>query len=585
MAKKTIGIDIGSHSIKLVGLKITSQGTVLTRAGIRKIPYGAEGEDLKLISETIKDLYKEVGLKPGKVRLTVSGSGVIIRRIIIPSMPKAELKEAIRWEIKGHLPFPVESAKIDFNILDEFVEDNVQKLDLIVVACPDSLIDRTLAIAKGAGLQPTHLDVDPFAHWNVLSAFDRLEKGKVVALIDLGSNKTGIHIFKEGNLQFSREVTPAGEDITRAIMEGIVSEEPHLLYERAEKIKHEMAIFSKILPERKDNKATNLSKIPFLVRPILEKLVAEIGRSLDYYKNQFLVERIDQLLLTGGGANLRDIGSYLSDELHLPVEQILPFRKILLDSKEIDPEVAKSLDQMSSMFTIATGVALPEPKRIELLPAKPSCWSKTRLEKSIPIASSLILLLVFLLIFWRMNEQVADMQKERDEKMVKVKTLETLQAKLVLLKDKEKQIKQDLSLFPSSMIVNIQFPEVLKEIRHVVPDNVTVTLLLVQDKSKTSKDEAQTKEGTEMQIKGIAFGSDLQCLSALAQMIERLEKSPLFKDAKLVTAEENKLYNLSGIEFEIVCDINPPNSPLSKGGQRGVIPPLVGGDTEGSFPP
>ncbi len=571
MAKETIGIDIGSHSIKLVGLKITSQGPVLTHAGIRKIPYEAAGEDLNLISETIKSLYKEIGLKPGKVRLTVSGSGVIIRRIIIPSMPKAELKEAIRWEIKGHLPFPVESAKIDFDILDEFVEDNVQKLDLIVVACPDSLIDRTLAIAKGAGLQPTHLDVDPFAHWNVLSAFDRLEKGKVVALIDLGSNKTGIHIFKEGNLQFSREVTPAGEDITRAIMEGIVSEEePHLLYERAEKIKHEMAIFSKTSPERKDNEATNLSKIPFLVRPILEKLVAEIGRSLDYYKNQFLVERIDQLLLTGGGANLRDIGSYLSDELHLPVEQFLPFRKILLDSKEIDPEVAKSLDQMSSMFTVATAVALAEPKRIELLPAKPSCWSKTRLEKSIPIASSLILLLVFLLIFWKMNEQVADMQRERDEKMVKVKTLETLQAKLVLLKDKEKQIKQDLSLFPSSMIVNIQFPEVLKEIRHVVPDNVTVTLLLVQDKSQTSKDESQTKEGTEMRIKGLAFGSDLQCLSALAQMIERLEKSPLFKDAKLVTAEENKLYNLSGIEFEIVCDINPS-----------LIPSLVRGDKEG----
>ena len=567
----TIGLDIGSHSIKLIGLKMTSQGPILTHAGIKKIPYGAEGEDLNLISETVKSLYKEIGLKPGKVRLTVSGSGVIIRRISIPSMPKTELKEAIRWEIKDQLPFPVESAKIDFNILDEFVEDNVQKLSLIVVACPDNLIDRTLAIAKGSGLQPIHLDVDSFAYWNSLLAFDQLEKGKVVALIDLGSNKTGIHIFKEGNLQFSREVTPAGADITRAIMEEIVSEEePHLIYERAEKIKHEIAIFSKASPERKDNETISLSKIIFLVRPILEKLVAEIGRSLDYYKTQFQVERIDQLLLTGGGANLRDIGSYLSDELRLPVEQFVPFRKILLDSKEIDPEVAKSLDQMSSMFTIATGVALPEPKRIELLPAKPPFWSKTRLEKSIPIASSLILLLVFLLIFWRMSGQVADLQKERDEKMAKVKTLETLQAKLVLLKDKEKQIRQDLSLFPSSMIVNIQFPEVLKEIRHVVPDNVAVTLLLVQDKSKTPKDESQTKEGTEMQIKGLAFGSDLQCLSALAQMIERIERSPLFKDAKLVTAEENKLYNLSGIEFEIVCDINPPS-----------IPPLVRGDKEG----
>lgn len=567
---ETIGLDIGSHSIKLVGLKMTSKGPVLTHVGIKKIPQG-EGEDLNFVSETIKSLYKEVGLKPGKVRLTVSGSGVNTRRITIPSMPKAELKEAVRWEIKDHLSFPVESAKIDFYILDEFVEDNVKKLDLIVVACPDNLIDRTLSIAEGASLQPVHLGVDPFAHWNALLAFDRLEKEKVVALIDLGSNKTDIHIFKDGILQFSREVTPAGEDITSAIMEGTVSEEePHLLYERAEKIKHEIAIFSKASPERKDTEAINLSKISFLVRPVLEKLVAEIGRSLDYYKSQFHAERIDRLLLTGGGANLTDIASYLSGELRLPAEQFVPFRKILLDSKKIDPQVVKSLDQMSSLFTVATGVALPETKRIELLPVKPSYWSKARLEKSIPVVSALILLLVFLSIFWKMSGHVADLQRERDDKMAKIKTLETLQAKLVLLKDKEKQIRQNLSVFPSSMIVNVPFQDILKAVGLIVPDNVTVTSLSVQDKSKTSKEEPQTNEGRELQIKGLAFGSDFQCLTALAQLIERLEKSPLFKDAKLVTAEENKLYNQPGTEFEIVCDINPT-----------LTPPLVKGDKEG----
>jgi hypothetical protein len=340
-------------------------------------------------------------------------------------------------------------------------------------------------------------------------------------------------------------------------MEGIVSEEePHLLYERAEKIKHEMAIFSKASPEKKDTEAINLSKISFLVRPVLEKLAAEIGRSLDYYKNQFHVERIDRLLLTGGGSNLTDIASYLSDVLRLPAEQFVPFREILLDSKKIVPQVVKSLDQMSSLFTVATGVALPETKRIELLPVKPSYWSKARLEKSIPVVSTLILLLVFLLIFWKMSGQVADLQRERDDKMAKVKTLETLQAKLVLLKDKEKQIRQDLSVFPSSMIVNVPFQDVLKAVRYIVSDNVTVTSLSILEKSKTLKEESQTSEGIEMQIKGLAFGSDFQCLTAIAQLIERLEKSPLFKDVKLVTAVENKLYNQPGTEFEIVCDIN-----------------------------
>ncbi|MFH1704304.1 MAG: type IV pilus assembly protein PilM [Nitrospirota bacterium] len=553
---ETIGLDIGSHSIKLVGLKMTLKGPVITHAGIKEIPYGEEREDLDFISETVKGLYREIGLQPGKVSLSVSGSGVFIRQITIPSMPKAELKEAVRWEIKEYLPFPVESAQIDFFILHEFVEDNVKKLDVIVVACPKNLIDRTLSIAEGAGLKPVHLDICPFAIWNTLLISGQLAKEEVIALIELGDEKTVIHLFRNGVLQFAREITPAGEDITRAIMEGIVSDkEPRLIYERAEKIKQEMDIFPKTPHEKARDKSIDFSKISFLVRPVLERLTVEIGRSLDYYKNQFHVERIDRLLLTGGGSNLVDIASCLSGELRLPVEQFIPFRKILFDSKKIDPQVSQLLEPMSALFTVATGIALPETKRIELLPVKPAYWSIARMEKLIPIFSSIVTLIVFLWIFLQMSGQMSVIKKEHDEKMTKVKTLEALQAKLIVLKDKENRMKQDLSLIPSSVIVQVPFQEVLLEVGRIVPDNVTVSLLSVQDKPDTSKKETQTKEREELQIKGIAFGSDLQCLTALAQIIERLEKSPLFKNARLVTADENKLYNQPATEFEIVCDI------------------------------
>src|SRR4030043_1993402 len=170
-----IGLDIGSHSIKLVGLKMTSRGPFLTCVGMKEIPPNKDKEDVNAYSEILKILVEEVGLKTKKVNLTVSGSGVHIKRISIPSLPKNELKEAVRWEIKAHLPFPVETAQVDFYILNEYVEDNVKKLDLVVVACPKQLIDRTLSIAERAGLQPTPLDVSIFALWNTLLAWDRIK--------------------------------------------------------------------------------------------------------------------------------------------------------------------------------------------------------------------------------------------------------------------------------------------------------------------------------------------------------------------------------------------------------------------------
>jgi len=306
-----IGLDIGSHSVKLVGFKMTSKGPFLTRAGIKEIPYGREQEDLSFISEVIKALYREVGLNPGKVRLTVSGPEINVRRITLPSMPKTELQEAARWELKEQLSFPIESARIDFHVLNELVEGDLKKLDLITVACPNQRIDQVLAIAAKAGLQPTHLDVTPFALWNALLHFYGLAGEEEVALLDLGAEKTGIHIFHNGVLQFSREVTPAGADVTQAIVEGIGSgEEPSLLYERAEKIKREIGIPAETSPEKVEGESIPVTKISFLIRPVMETLTAEISRSLDYYTNQFHIERINRLLLTGGGANLKNLTSY-----------------------------------------------------------------------------------------------------------------------------------------------------------------------------------------------------------------------------------------------------------------------------------
>jgi type IV pilus assembly protein PilM len=617
-----IGLDVGSHSMKLVGLKMTSKGPFLTRLGMKEIPYGTGQDDINTLSEILKGFVKEVGLKTKKVSLIVAGSGVHIKRIPIPSLPKAELREAVRWEIKNYLPFPVETAQIDFYILNQYVEDNVKKLDLVVVACPKHLIDRTLSIVEGAGLQPIHLDIAPFALWNVLLAWDQLKKEETVALIDLGAEKTGIYIFRNRILQFSREVTPAGADMTRAIMEGIGSvEEPKLLYERAESIKREIGIPLESYQEGMSNKSTSLSKISFFVRPVLEKIVADIGRSLDYYRNQFNEERIDRVLLTGGGANSKNIVTYLGSELRLPVEHFNPLKSpqpsftnpplsplykrgdggikggrggILFDSEKIDVQL---IDQADSAFTIAVGLPFTEPKRIELLPAEEPFLSKILTGKSFPVLAPLITFLIFSGIIWYMNGQVRAIQKERDVKMAKVANLDTLQTKLKLLREKDLQMKEKLSQFPSSMMLPVPYRDILRHFNGILPDNVTLTLLSVQSKGNPMKkgapslkprgEESQKVENRELYIAGVAFGSDVRCLTALAQIIERLERSPLFKNVKLVSADETKLYTQPGAGFEIVCDIisdnplsppfNPPAPPLSKGGQGGITKGGLGG--------
>ena len=552
---ETIGLDIGSHSIKLVGLKVTSRGRVPTHFGVKEIPQGNDRESLDFIAEIIKALFREVGLKPGKVKLTVSGAGVHIRQMTLPTMPKAELPEAVRWEIKESLAFPAETARIEFHILDEFIEDNVPKLALIVAACPHPLIDRTLSLAAKAGLKPVHLDVAPFALWNVLLGWGGFQSEEGVVLADIGEDKTGLHFFQGGILQFSREITPAGGDITRAIMEGIGSaEEPNLLYERAERIKKEVGIPAEGTSEGTAGESISTSKISFWVRPVMEKMAAEVRRSLDYYRNQFNAERMDRLLLTGGGSNLKNIAPYLAHELGLPVERSNPLPRIFSVSQKTDGQM---LDQMGPLFTVAAGAALAGPKRIEFLQAAAPLWSGPRLEKLIPRLSLPIALLIFLCIAWYMNGQLTSLQKERDGKMAKAKALEVLRTQLTSLKNREARMKQDLSLFPPEMVRRVPMGGLFRAVSLTVPENVTLTLLAIQSREKSTKEGSPLRERRALRIKGLAFGSDWHGLTALAQMIERLEKSPSFQNAKLVSAHENQSYTRPAAEFEILCDIDP----------------------------
>ncbi len=553
MAKETIGLDIGTHSVKLVGFTRNAQGLLLTHAGIKEIPPGKEEEDRSFISEVVKALFREAGLSPGRARLTVSGPEVTIRRLLLPSMPKAELLEAARWELKEQLPFPVDAARIDFHVLREWVEGDSKKLDLIAVACPVQKINQVLAIAAKAGLAPTHLDVAPFALWNTLLHFHDAAKEEEIALIDLGAQRTGIYIFQKGDLQFSREIIPAGADLSRAIQEGIdPAEAPALLFARAERIKQAIGIPVKGPYEKIEGESISIAKISFLLRPLLEKLVSEIVRSLDYYKSHFPVERVSRVFLTGGGANVKNIAAFLSDELHMPVERFNPLGQISFAPQQIK---ASLVEEVGPALAVAAGAALAQPQRIELLPPRESLGVKLRRGKTLSALAALIVGIVFVSVAGYLNSQATKLQKEYDTRMVQIKDLEVLPEKLAALKVKEMQLKQDLSYFSTTQVLPGLFREVLREVRRLVPGNVTLTLLAVQAKSPPPPQGSPVKEAKELQLTGLAFGSDAQCLAALARIIEGMEKSPRFKNARLVSADENKSYTRPGVQFVLVCEI------------------------------
>jgi type IV pilus assembly protein PilM len=79
----TIGLDIGSHAVKICELKDTKSGLKLISLGSARLPEGAvdDGElrDPDAVALTIKALMKNLKIKSKKVGISISGYSVILK--------------------------------------------------------------------------------------------------------------------------------------------------------------------------------------------------------------------------------------------------------------------------------------------------------------------------------------------------------------------------------------------------------------------------------------------------------------------------------------------------------------------------
>src|SRR5262249_61191261 len=112
-----------------------------------------EGEvmDPGIVSEAIRGLFAEAGLKPKNVVTAVGGRDVIIKKIPMDRMKEAEARELIRWEAEQHVPFDMDNVELDFQILDP--EGDGLQMTVLLVAAKRELVEHKLALLSDVGLE------------------------------------------------------------------------------------------------------------------------------------------------------------------------------------------------------------------------------------------------------------------------------------------------------------------------------------------------------------------------------------------------------------------------------------------------
>ncbi|HZO89946.1 MAG TPA: type IV pilus assembly protein PilM [Chthonomonadaceae bacterium] len=87
--------------------------------------------------------------------------------------------------------------------------------------------------------------------------------------------------------------------------------------------------------------------------PVLVDLVAELRRSLDYYRGKTGDAPIHEILLTGGTAKLKNLAPYLERELGIPTRVADPLHTIQITSRNFSQG---HLEEIASLFPVSIGL-------------------------------------------------------------------------------------------------------------------------------------------------------------------------------------------------------------------------------------
>jgi type IV pilus assembly protein PilM len=119
--KSLVGLDIGSHSIKIIELKHQKKRYELINFGVVQLPPEAIVDgvimDSSIVAESIRNLCNNLKIKNKTVATSVAGHSLIVKKIQLPIMSEDELEEQITWEAEQYIPFEIDEVNIDFQIL------------------------------------------------------------------------------------------------------------------------------------------------------------------------------------------------------------------------------------------------------------------------------------------------------------------------------------------------------------------------------------------------------------------------------------------------------------------------------------
>lgn len=324
-SRKTLSIDFGAKDIKVVEGKASKRGIVINKAFSVKLPEETykDGEiiDMDNLSYLLKAVLSENSIKSMSVHGVVNSSKIIMRDIKMPMVSDDHIISILNYQLEEYIPINPEDYVVKFIKLGSVFEDDVEKVNLLLIGIPKHIVESHFNLLKSVDLRPAALDYQGNAINKLINLGENINgnynSNGTTTSIDIGFDSTSITIFKDGVIKVSRTLEGGANDILTSLSDEVDFNEEEVM----EKIMNIENITQ--LPNNEEE-----SEINTKINIILKEIIDRIEMIFRYYRTREIGNEINLVLLHGGLSNINGIEELFSQSFNVPCVKLDSISKV-----------------------------------------------------------------------------------------------------------------------------------------------------------------------------------------------------------------------------------------------------------------
>ena len=365
MANKILTIEIGTAITKICEMDYKAKKPVIYQCFHVPTPPGALDDGVvdaspELVS-AIQTALAAKKIKTKKVVYTVASNKIANREVEVPAVKEQQIKGIVFTNAQEYFPVELSQYDLSFKKVDTIEENGTKKFKLQVYATPQYLIESYRELSAACGLQIQAID---FVGNSISHMFIGEVPEGVHLVVKIDDSSCLLTVFNNGKISFQRSVSN-GIDSAVKMLQNVPEFQGKMPYTEALRRFRTTPIIQSRFLTQEERQAMQNGMMPMglqagdpMITNALKDLVNGISRTIDYYNAQNSQAPIQDLYLTGIGAELIGMRELLTSELGRAATVLQRYQNIKLDGKIANTSVGAYVACIGAGFAPLQDVAV-----------------------------------------------------------------------------------------------------------------------------------------------------------------------------------------------------------------------------------